>query len=111
MAQSYHLTSAITGNSSLEPSNCCSGLAARFETATTLTESVAPDEEAHGADRSEHKKVIVVGAGISGLRAAAILRGHGCEVVVVEARDRIGGRILTSRTGGRVRDIGTIIIR
>ncbi|RAO67714.1 uncharacterized protein BHQ10_003726 [Talaromyces amestolkiae] len=106
MAQSYHLTSAITGNSSLEPSNCCSGLAARFETATTLTESVAPDEEAHGADRSEHKKVIVVGAGISGLRAAAILRGHGCEVVVVEARDRIGGRILTSRTGGRVRDIG-----
>ena len=61
MAQSYHLTSAITGNSSLKPSNCCSGLAARFDTATAFTESVAT-EEAHGADRSERKKVIVVGA-------------------------------------------------
>lgn len=52
--------------------------------------------------------MIVVGAGISGLRAAAVLHRHGCEVVVLEARDRIGGRILTSRTGDRVRDIGTI---
>lgn len=104
MAQSYHLTSSIIGNSPLKPSNCCSGLAARFETAT-LAEP-APDE-AHCAERSEHKKVIVVGAGISGLRAAAILHDHGCEVVVVEARDRIGGRILTSRIGDRVRDIGT----
>lgn len=53
--------------------------------------------------------MIVVGAGISGLRAAAVLHRHGCEVVVLEARDRIGGRILTSRTGDHVRDIGKSI--
>ena len=54
-------------------------------------------------------KVIVVGAGIAGLRAASVLRSHNVEVVVLEGRpDRIGGRIYTSRKpGGAPRDIGT----
>lgn len=53
-------------------------------------------------------KVVVVGAGISGLRAAAVLQRHGVDVIVLEGRpDRIGGRILTSRQQGRsARDIG-----
>lgn len=57
---------------------------------------------------SNEKKVVVVGAGIAGLRAAAVLRSHGVQVVVLEARpDRIGGRIYTSRKPGHVpRDIG-----
>lgn len=67
-------------------------------------------EGTHAA-RSERKKVIVVGAGVSGLHAAAVLHRHGCEVVILEARDRIGGRILTTRKGEHVRDIGKITIR
>jgi|SRR5271154_4025051 len=52
-------------------------------------------------------RVVVVGAGISGLRAASVLKSHGVEVVVLEGRDRIGGRIFTSRkTGQAPRDIG-----
>jgi hypothetical protein len=52
-------------------------------------------------------KVIVVGAGISGLRAASVLQSHGVQVVVLEGRDRIGGRIYTSRKLGKApRDIG-----
>lgn len=52
-------------------------------------------------------KVIVVGAGISGLRAASVLQRHGLEVVVLEGRDRIGGRICTTRPKGKpARDIG-----
>jgi polyamine oxidase len=52
--------------------------------------------------------VVVVGAGISGLRAASILQRHGVHVTILEGRkDRIGGRILTSRKFGKAaRDIG-----
>jgi polyamine oxidase len=46
-------------------------------------------------------KVVVVGAGIAGLSAAQQLKAAGFEVVVLEARDRIGGRVhsITSSTG------------
>ena len=43
--------------------------------------------------------VAVVGAGISGLAAAARLSAGGLTVAVFEARDRVGGRTLT-RSGG-----------
>jgi monoamine oxidase len=46
------------------------------------------------------ERVVVVGAGIAGLSAARSLRDAGVDVVVVEARDRIGGRIHTVRPGG-----------
>jgi polyamine oxidase len=107
MAQAFHIASSVPVKGPIKPSNCCSDLAVRLET-TTLIES-APDEAAC-AVRSERKKVIVVGAGISGLRAAAVLHRYGCEVVVLEGRDRIGGRILTSRNGDQVRDIGRVAI-
>ena len=45
----------------------------------------------------ERVEVVIVGAGVAGLAAAKGLREHDVDVVVVEARDRIGGRILTQR--------------
>lgn len=41
------------------------------------------------------KRVVVVGAGFSGLACAFELRSAGYDVTVVEARDRVGGRVLS----------------
>lgn len=50
--------------------------------------------------------VIVVGAGLAGLAAARTLVDAGREVIVVEARDRIGGRAHTVPFAGGVADLG-----
>lgn len=40
-------------------------------------------------------KVIVIGAGFAGLAAAYRLKQKGCEVTILEARSRIGGRVFS----------------
>ncbi|ESO09302.1 hypothetical protein HELRODRAFT_190449 [Helobdella robusta] len=46
------------------------------------------------------KSVIVVGAGPAGLSAARHLNNIGCKVTVIEARDRVGGRVLDDHSMG-----------
>jgi monoamine oxidase len=52
------------------------------------------------------KSVIVVGAGISGLAAAQKLKEKGFDVVVLEAQDRVGGRLRSNRSLGIAFDEG-----
>src|SRR6185369_5497955 len=58
------------------------------------------------ADESGNRSVIVIGAGAAGLAAAGALRARGVEVTVIEARDRIGGRVWTHRGLGVPVDLG-----
>jgi monoamine oxidase len=52
------------------------------------------------------RSVVILGAGIAGLVSAYELQKAGYKVTVLEARDRIGGRVWTIRGGDRIEQIG-----
>jgi monoamine oxidase len=59
-------------------------------------------------DRS--RRILVIGAGMAGLTAARQLAEAGRKVLVLEARDRVGGRILTLRDDGEILELGAEFI-
>lgn len=52
------------------------------------------------------RDIVVIGAGASGLTAATDLQRAGLSVAVLEARDRVGGRLHTDRIDGATLEIG-----
>ena len=55
-----------------------------FDVSTTIRRKAPKDRKPH---------VCVVGAGLAGLRAARRLSESGFQVTMLEARDRVGGRV------------------
>ncbi|MDQ0269764.1 flavin monoamine oxidase family protein [Cytobacillus purgationiresistens] len=63
--------------------------------------------------KTKPKKILIAGAGISGLVAASLLKQAGHQVAVIEGNSRIGGRIYTVRepfTNGNYLDLGAMRI-
>ncbi|MCE9600158.1 MAG: flavin monoamine oxidase family protein [Spirochaetia bacterium] len=50
--------------------------------------------------------VIVIGAGLAGLNTARLLARSGKKVIVLEARDRVGGRTESQKLGRGIVDVG-----
>lgn len=54
--------------------------------------------------------VLVIGAGLAGLSAALTLQEKGCEVTVLEAAEKAGGRVATDEIDGFILDRGFQLI-
>src|SRR6185312_11606772 len=63
-----------------------------------------PTKELHMAEIT--RDVLIIGAGAAGLTAANELRKAGLSVAVLEARDRVGGRLWTDVIEGAMLEIG-----
>jgi phytoene dehydrogenase-like protein len=62
------------------------------------------------SDLPGHCDVVIVGGGAAGLAAARHLTAAGIEVVLLEAADRLGGRIVTDNVDGFLLDRGFQVI-
>jgi len=71
-------------------------------------EPSAPDVTAKLSGANDPRPIIVIGAGVAGLACARRLVAAGRKVVVLEARDRLGGRLHTDRASfpGMPADLG-----
>jgi monoamine oxidase len=78
------------------------GLPLILMTPTLLTSCDEDDENIS----PNGKTVVVIGAGISGLAAAKKLKEKGFTVIVLEAQEKVGGRLRTDRTLGIAFDEG-----
>lgn len=72
------------------------GLPILLLTPTILASSCNKESD----NETNGKIIIVIGAGISGLIAAKKLKENGFNVIVLEAQDKVGGRLRTNRSLG-----------
>ena len=77
----------------------------QLHTAMTKSESSPQGGVRAATAQTRQIHVAVVGAGFAGLRCADVLIQHGCKVTILEARDRLGGRVAQSDHLGHLVDL------
>ena len=97
------------------PSPCSSrtsrGCVTRTAGTTATGSSSAGRPSTSSCSRTEPMDVVVVGAGLAGLAAARDLARGGADVTVLEARDRVGGRVeQTTLPDGRLVQLGGEVV-
>jgi monoamine oxidase len=68
--------------------------------------SSSEQHQTDGHSCPQENPIIVIGAGLSGVSAAKTLKTAGCPTIILEAKDRIGGRLLSQSFGNTVVDLG-----
>ena len=101
---------ALTRRALLEQVGAVGGAAATYLTMEALGLAIPTPAGAENfrlpVGSGNGRSVVILGAGIAGLVAAYELQKAGYRVTVLEARDRIGGRVWTVRGGDQVEQIG-----
>jgi monoamine oxidase len=101
---------ALTRRALLERIGTAGGLGAAYMAMETLGLAVPTPADAENfglpRDSGSGRSVVILGAGIAGLVSAYELQRAGYRVTVLEARDRIGGRVWTIRGGDRIVQTG-----
>ena len=101
---------ALTRRALLEQVGRVGGLGAAYLAMEALGLAVPTPAEAENFQLAPGsgtgRSVVILGAGIAGLVSAYELRRAGYRVTVLEARDRIGGRVWTIRGGDRIVQAG-----
>jgi monoamine oxidase len=62
--------------------------------------------ENQNLDTPTNSEVIIIGSGMAGIACAAKLKSMNIDSIILEARDRIGGRILTKKFYNKAVDVG-----
>jgi len=100
----------ITRRKLLEQVGAAGGLGAAYMAMEALGLAVptpaAAESFALPRGSGSGKSVVILGAGIAGLVSAYELSRAGYRVMVLEARDRVAGRVWTIRGGDRIEQQG-----
>ncbi len=69
--------------------------AGKIQAKNPSQDTLFPQQHVREPAREKKLDVIIIGAGLSGLNAALLLEEIGYKVLVLEGRDRVGGRVYT----------------
>lgn len=68
------------------------------------------NQDTGGSDKAGEADVVIVGAGLAGLATARHLTAAGLRVTVLEAADRVGGRMVTDEVAGFLLDRSPLLL-